>query len=143
DVWFASEDPMGQRYNDGLNGFLMIWLKRPTEKVPIGWNGGTPTGRADDVEGPRIAGEAWDIFVGQRNEGGGSPNGGEGELVPQGNAPVVSYLIQGSAVNSLSFDLKDFIDDAVTRGYLGGDLYLTDVFAGFEIWNGGAGGNLA
>src|SRR5690606_4650383 len=100
--------------------------------------GGTP--RESMVS---IANHNWDVFVGPRNEGGGSPNGGEGELVPQGDAPVVSYLIQGTALNSLSFDLKDFIDHAVSQGYLNGNLYLTDVFAGFEIWSGGAGGNLA
>lgn len=138
DVWFASQDPNGQRYNDGLNGFLMVWLKRPGGKYPIGWNGGSPTATAQG-----LGGKNWDIFVGPRNEGGASPDGGEGELVPQANAPVVSYLVQGGDTNALTFDLKDFIDDAVNRGYLSGSLYLTDVFAGFEIWSGGAGGNLA
>ncbi len=57
-------------------------------------------------------------------------------------------MANDSPVKDLSFDLKDFINDAVTNASAdmsaGGGItqafssswYLTDVFAGFEIWNG-------
>ena len=50
------------------------------------------------------------------------------------NAPVVSYVAQSSTM-SYSFDLKKFIADAGTNG-IQTSWYLTDVFAGFEIWDG-------
>jgi hypothetical protein len=36
----------------------------------------------------------------------------------------------------MTFDLLDFIKDAATNG-IQSSWYLTDVFGGFEIWNGG------
>jgi hypothetical protein len=139
DVWFA--DPardLALAYNDGLDAFVMVWLKRAGSKYPIGWNNGTPR-----AAGVSIAGKNWDVFVGPRNEGGAAPSVPDGGLVPKADAPVISYLIAGDAVNSLTFDLKEFIDHAVSNNYMPGNLELTDVFAGFEIWSGGAGGNLA
>jgi hypothetical protein len=41
----------------------------------------------------------------------------------------------------MSFDLLDFIEAAAAHG-ITSSMYLTDVFFGFEIWNGGSGGNL-
>jgi hypothetical protein len=39
------------------------------------------------------------------------------------------------AIDELSFDLNDFIQDSGTQGYgLTTDMYLNIVFAGFEIW---------
>jgi hypothetical protein len=52
--------------------------------------------------------------------------------------PVISYTAQ-SSVNSLSFDLLDFIKDAVGRSKVSSSWYLTNIMAGFEIWNGGQG----
>jgi hypothetical protein len=40
---------------------------------------------------------------------------------------------------SLEYKLGDFIRDAVTRGYVQNSWYLTNVYAGFEIWSGGVG----
>jgi hypothetical protein len=42
-------------------------------------------------------------------------------------------------LNSLSFDLNTFIQDAVQRKYVQSSWSLTNVFSGFEIWNGGVG----
>ena len=39
----------------------------------------------------------------------------------------------------MTFDLDDFIENAVTLGYIQNNWYLTNVFAGFEIWSGGVG----
>jgi hypothetical protein len=134
DVWFASSPPNG-RYNDGLNGFVMVWTHLPGNgKVPIG----------SDVDDVMIEGRMWDVWVGPRGQG---PNSQDADITPDENAPVISYLTKNGDIPDYSFNLKAFIDDAVSRG--GGassftnSLYLTDVFVGFEIWNGGAGGNLA
>lgn len=40
---------------------------------------------------------------------------------------------------SVNFDLKSFIDDAVSRSTISGTDYLQNVIAGFRIWSGGAG----
>lgn len=40
---------------------------------------------------------------------------------------------------SVNFDLKAFVDDAVSRNTISGTDYLHDVIAGFRIWSGGAG----
>jgi hypothetical protein len=52
---------------------------------------------------------------------------------------VVSYVHE---VNSLSFDLKDFIDDAASRGYLDSSLHLQAIMGGIEIWSGGQGASI-
>jgi hypothetical protein len=48
---------------------------------------------------------------------------------------------QGGSVSTLSFDLKAFITDAASSG-ISSSWYLTDVFAGFEIWDGNGTTNL-
>jgi hypothetical protein len=47
-------------------------------------------------------------------------------------------VAKDSPVSSLSFDMNAFIKDAASDG-ISTSWYLTDVFAGFEIWNGGDG----
>jgi hypothetical protein len=43
-------------------------------------------------------------------------------------------------LDSLSFDLNRFIQDSVANGYgITSSMYLSIVFAGFEIWGGGDG----
>jgi hypothetical protein len=97
----------------------MVWYWKPPDAQPIG---GSPV--ASGVTIPGVAG-TWDVWIG--------PNGGK---------PVTSYVAT-SHVLSLSFDLNAFIQDAVTkRTFNGGPAissswYLTNVFAGFEIWRGG------
>lgn len=70
----------------------------------------------------------WHVYAGPR--GGSRANSG---------VPVISYVAT-STQQSMTFDLNNFIKEAVTTG-AGGlkisqDSSLTDVFAGFEIWNG-------
>jgi len=66
-----------------------------------------------------------EVYIGPR--GGSGPNSG---------APVVSYVAT-SKLNTLTYDLKNFINHAVTNSYgILSTRYLTDVFAGFEIWTG-------
>lgn len=116
DVWFSANHPGEAEYTDGISGFLMIWMYKPANHVPIGWGGGskgTFTG----------GGHTWSIYVGNRIEGDPS------------TPPVVNYVNTGEAITSLDFDLKTFIDDAAKHG-IQSSWYLTDVFGGFEIWNG-------
>jgi hypothetical protein len=119
DVWFSQNKPAG-RYNDGISGFVMVWLYKPGQNQPIGSVARTAS----------IAGKTWDVWVGKR--------GGSGS---NSNAPVVSYVAQGGSVSTLSFDLKAFITDAASSG-ISSSWYLTDVFAGFEIWDGNGTTNL-
>jgi len=128
DVWFAKSSPTANAYNDAISGFLMVWLYKPGSNQPIGKKVRTAT----------IAGKSWDVWVGVR----GNTSTGTDDA----NRPVVSY-ISTSAINTLTFDLKAFMSDAVTNGSAdmsaGGtsqafanSWYLTDVFAGFEAWSG-------
>ena len=60
---------------------------------------------------------------------------------------MINYVASGGDVTNFSADLKLFMSDAVARsgsGQLNGftfsdQFFLTDVFAGFEIWSGGTG----
>jgi hypothetical protein len=122
DVWFASSPPTAP-YNDAISGFVMVWLFKPANNNPIG-----ATPMLTGVTIPGVAG-TWNVYVGPR--GGGGSNS---------NAPVVSY-VAASSVTTLTFDLKAFITDAAKHGILN-SWYLTDVFAGFEIWTGSDATNL-
>ncbi|HEY5960591.1 MAG TPA: hypothetical protein VIV60_28755 [Polyangiaceae bacterium] len=115
DVWFSASKPTAE-YTDAISGFVMVWLCDPGDAQPIGSKQRTAS----------IAGNSWDVWVG--------PRGGSGT---NSNAPVVSYTKASGSLNSLSFDLLEFIKDASTNG-IQGSWYLTDVFGGFEIWNGGS-----
>ena len=55
------------------------------------------------------------------------------------NTPCVSY-VASNKVESIEFDLKYFIDDAIASGYgVKSSQYLSIIFAGFEVWGGGDG----
>jgi glycosyl hydrolase family 12 len=118
DVWFAPSAPQAE-YDTALAAFLMVWTYKPGSRVAIGTSRGQAT----------VGGRTWELFVGPRGGGGADAN-----------LPVISYVNTGAAVPDYSFDLKAFIDDAVARNVgLTTGMFLTDVFAGFEIWNGGTG----
>jgi hypothetical protein len=126
DIWFANSPPAAE-YKDGINGFVMIWLRDPGGKQPIG-----------DVKASNvmIAGQPWNVWVGPRGDGPAGYN----------SAPVVSFVnpSEDNDSRAQSFkdvDLKAFFTAAAGYG-IGSSMYLTDVFGGFEIWNGGSGGNL-
>jgi hypothetical protein len=129
DVWFANNAPQGE-YETAQAAFLMVWLYKPGGRNAIGFGGNAPTVSVD--------GRTWRLYVGDRNEA----SDGTG-----GNAPVISYVNEGPAIADYQFDLNLFIRDAVTRsqaGQLNGatfsdNLFLTDIFGGFEIWGGGSG----
>jgi Glycosyl hydrolase family 12 len=113
DVWFSTGSGGDPSSSSPSGGFLMVWYHMPSSNQPIGTSMASAT----------IGGKNWNVWYGN--------NSGNGK-------PCVSYVAQTS-INSLTFSLGDFIQDAVTRGYVQSSWYLTNVFAGFEIWNGGVG----
>jgi hypothetical protein len=123
-VWFASSKPAaGLRYDDAISGFVMVWLYDPPNHQPIG----------SIVRTATIAGQSFDVWVGPRNTVAAGTDGL--------NRPVVSYVAK-STQQSMTFDLNAFIKDAASNG-IPSNWYLTDVFAGFEIWTGSDSANLA
>jgi len=123
DVWFA---PNGtpSAHGTAQAAFLMVWTHRPAGRSPIGNNAGRTNLTINGVTG------AWDLWVGPRGGGG-----------PDANLPVLSYVsVNPATVRNFTFDLSAFIRDAVGRNLgLTNGMFLTDVFAGFEIWGGGTG----
>ncbi len=91
---------------------IMIWLNHTGSIQPIG----SPTGSAT------IAGHTWTVWTGNN-----------------GQNNVVSYVQSG--LTSLSFNVKDFISDTLSRNSAYGTSawYLTSIQAGFEPWVGGVG----
>jgi hypothetical protein len=131
DIWFAKTSPTAGGYNDGISGFIMIWTFKPSSSEPIG--GGNTKRNAT------IDGKDYTVWRGNRNA---TATGTDGA-----GRPVISY-VANTTNNNFSSDLKLFFDDAVTNGAadmaagsgitqaFDSSWYLTDVFAGFEIWNG-------
>lgn len=97
---------------DGVNRTeIMIWFNKVGSIQPIGSQVGTAT----------VAGRSWQVWSG----GNGSND-------------VLSFVAP-SAIDSWSFDVMDFVRQAVSRGLARTDWYLTSVQAGFEPWQNGAG----
>jgi hypothetical protein len=90
---------------------IMIWLNRVGPIQPIGSQTGSAT----------VAGQQWEVWTG---------NNGTNE--------VISFVAP-SAVNSLSFDVMEFVDQAISAGLATDQWYLTSIQAGFEPWEGGVG----
>jgi hypothetical protein len=129
EAWLSKSVPVAGSYADAISGSLVVWLHRPANRDPIG----IVTRQAV------VAAHAWDVWVGPH----GHTNTGTDDL----NRPVVSYVLSDESLSTLSFDLKDFITDAVanagadksngkTSQSFAASWYLTDVFGGFEIWSG-------
>jgi hypothetical protein len=119
DVWFtqgAQALGAGQG-NPGAGGaYLMVWMFKPTDRQPRGSN----AHQAQTVAG--MTGK-WDVWV---------------DTV--GQPPCISY-VSTTPLDGLTFDLNDFIKDAVGKSYgvVTGAMYLSVVFGGFEIWGGADG----
>jgi hypothetical protein len=129
DVWFANTNLQGD-YETAQAAFLMVWTYKPQNRNAIGFNQPSQLVTVDNRQ--------WRVYAGGRAEA----SDGTG-----GNAPVISYVNEGPAILDYTFDLNLFIRDAVRlsqAGQLNGlqfpnTLFLTDIFAGFEIWGGGTG----
>ena len=94
----------------------MVWFYKPPDAQPIG------TVVASNVTIPGATG-TWQVWFGNN-----------------GSRPCISY-VHSPATTSLSFDLNQFIKDASQNhgAPIKSTWYLTNVFAGFEIWSGGVG----
>jgi hypothetical protein len=99
--------------------FLMVWYHKPDKAQP----GGQP------VEPVVIAGQNWTVWWGDNGQG----------------KNVVSYVASSDLAKgqAFSFDLKDFLDDAVARGYIKTSQYLIAVMGGLEIWGGATGASIS
>jgi hypothetical protein len=130
DLWFAKSSPVAGSYDDAISGFIKIWLYKPAGRQPIG-----------SVK--RVAhflDHAWNVWVG--------PRGTTSRGTDDAGRPVITYVADSTLSSLSTTDLQMFfIDDAVAHGAAdqsaGGtsqafadSWYLTDVFAGFEIWSG-------
>jgi hypothetical protein len=114
DVWFST-NPQGDGQAPS-GGYLMVWFYDPASAQPIGGP------KFTDVSIPGVMG-TWDVWIG--------PNAGK---------PCISYVAK-QAISSMTFDLNLFIQDAVKNrpNTIQAGWYLSNVFAGFEIWSGGVG----
>jgi cellulose 1,4-beta-cellobiosidase len=113
DVWFSTSASGDAQAPTG--GYLMVWYSKPAGIQPIGRADPTP------VSIPGAPG-TWEVWLGQN-----------------GSRPCISY-VRTEPIGSLEFDLNAFIQDAVTRpNAIKSEWYLSNVFAGFEIWSGGVG----
>ncbi|GAA2563799.1 MULTISPECIES: GH12 family glycosyl hydrolase domain-containing protein [Streptomyces] len=97
---------------DGVNRTeIMIWFNKVGPIQPIGSQVGTAT----------VGGRTWQVWSGSN-----------------GSNDVLSFVAP-SAISSWSFDVMDFVRQAVARGMAQDDWYLTSVQAGFEPWQNGTG----
>jgi cellulose 1,4-beta-cellobiosidase len=118
DVWFtASSTPLpSTQYTPGAGGaYLMVWLFKPSDRQPRG---------ADTHPGQKVGTlpGTWDVWIDSSS-----------------NPPCISY-VSTTPLEKLDYDLNTFIRDAVTKGYgITNSMYLSVIFAGFEIWGGGDG----
>jgi hypothetical protein len=117
DVWFtATGSPLpSYQYDPGTGGaYLMVWLFKPTDRQPRGSNA-YPRQTVRGLSG------TWDVWIDYTNP------------------PCISY-VSTTPLDKLDYDLNSFIQDSVTKGYgITSSMYLSIIFAGFEIWGGADG----
>lgn len=120
DVWFnAGSGDSGP----GGRSFLMVWFHRTSAIYAEGQSEGHSGGTLS------LNGKTFDIYVSDQFEG----------------RPIISYVAK-STISEWSFDLADFIKDSKSRTstrmstpVINDNLYLTNVFAGAEVWSGASG----
>jgi cellulose 1,4-beta-cellobiosidase len=113
-AWNAAAEAWFSPIPDSTDGYdggaeLMIW---------IDYQGMQPSG--SQVGTASIAGAAWEVWYSQLNWN------------------YIAYR-RVSATTSINADLMDFVDDAVSRGYIQPSWYLHDFEAGFELMTDGTG----
>jgi cellulose 1,4-beta-cellobiosidase len=90
---------------------LMIWINSKGGMKP----------RGTKVATVSIAGASWDVYYDTRSDWN-----------------YIAYK-KVQPAPKITFDLKDFIDDAISRGYIKTSWYLDSMEAGFEIMRDGQG----
>lgn len=113
DVWFSQgADGEPSAYHPS-GAFLMVWYHKPSDAQPIG----SVQEQAATI--PGVPGQ-WNVWIGANS-----------------GTPIVSYVAT-QTISSMDFDLMDFVNHAIARGdTVQSSHYLTNIFAGFEIWRGG------
>jgi hypothetical protein len=91
-------------------GELMVW---------INYGGGASPG-GSKVGEKEIGGYLWDVFY------------------AEWQFNYTAYRIK-SVIDSISVDFREFINDAMDRGYIEESWYMHNMEAGFEIWRNGQG----
>jgi hypothetical protein len=143
--WCTTKDnPMPIRVNE-IESAPLTWIVT-TDEVPGTWNAAldlwfndTPTGTDYDAE----------LMVWIDYHGGAAHGGSKRAAVEIGGHTwdvffatwdwnYIAYKIT-SPIDTLDVDLRDFIHDSITRGYINTPWYLHTVEAGFEIFSGGQG----
>ncbi len=117
DVWFTpTSSPLTSQVAPPAGGaYLMVWLFKPTMRQPRG----TIKASGQSIAG--IDGTTWDVWVDPSN-------------------PLCISYVATSPLNGLSFDLNAFIQDSVTKKFgITSNMYLSIIFAGFEVWAKGDG----
>lgn len=107
-VWFSTAAAGDSGAASG--GYLQVWFQRTS--------GLSPTGSA--IATATIGGKPWQVGAGT-----------------QSGRPIIWYVPIAGSTWSWCFDMNLFIKDAISRGVIPSSWYLSNVFAGFEIWNGG------
>jgi hypothetical protein len=94
----------------------MVWLFKPGGRQPRG-SVGSADHTVDGVEG------TWDVWLDRSTA-----------------APPCVSNVSTVPKEELEFDLAAFIKDAVANGFIvTKEMYLSIIFAGFEIWGNGNG----
>jgi hypothetical protein len=146
------------RQSAGPNGNVPISFP----SIFVGGNGfrgnnGSLTTRSDDRMPIRV-GNIQSVQTRLRHNGGNGDHNVTYDVwfanqAPQGEyetaqaAFLMVWLFKPGGRNAIGFNVNDFIRDAITRsqaGQLNGanfnaNMFLTDIFGGFEIWGGGQG----
>jgi hypothetical protein len=127
DVWFTADSaPLSslRASSPGTGGaYLMVWLFKPGERRP---RGGVPQTTGDNkanYTAHPVSGVpgTWDVWIDKTD-------------------PLCISYVSSDPIDGLSYDLNNFIQDSVTNQYgITSSMYLSIIFAGFEVWSGGDG----
>lgn len=107
DIWL---DPTPRTNEQNTGAELMIWLKEVGGVAPIGSVSDTVT----------IGGVEYDVWTGTNGE-----------------VPVISWVRKQYSDSAMNLPITDFVKDALQRGVVEQNWYLTNIQAGFEPWVGG------
>ncbi|MGC4066945.1 MAG: hypothetical protein QM784_20375 [Polyangiaceae bacterium] len=116
DVWFTQSNALVTGGDPRSGGaYLMVWMFKPSNQTPRG----SVVNASVTIPGAPGTWEVW--------------------YDTSGVAPCVSY-VANSKLDSITFDLNEFIKNAVTNKWgVNSSQYLSIIFGGFEIWEGHSG----
>ena len=125
EIWLAVDNPpyYGSEYGVPVSGVVALWFENPDGRQPSG----TLAGEVD-VEGIRWS--LWGAATGSSPDYPDLPH----------NRPAITFVAQETVTSIDDFDLKAVLE-IVANADIGGysvqpDWYVTDIIAGFQIWDG-------